>query len=497
MRYHVISPDGVDFVCFAESRNDLDAKASRAFGNDYWIRNDKYKIITDEQYKKQRNQKDSTDAETNKAEEPGLLSRASDFTDAETNKAEEPGLLSRASDFISEAMFPVSMAMASRGAEPSQFLPVAAGEAALNVVPAKLASNIAAKAGLKGLQNLIVRGLAEGAITSLGDYGIAKSGGVDRSAAQAAMTGITSMLPDALQSGVAATKRKALEIAPKVLEYSLVPDKAARNAINKADYKAMLSEGIVTPLGGLEKANERIASKLEPLFDERSAIVKAFDDAVVEKSGIVVKGRKFDLNEIEERALNDIKSQSLSPAELKAARARIREEFDAMRNDYGRYVRAGDIDEVRNKIQARYTELREPVSEYAKEATRSALGDELKAAVPGYAEKTQEMARYMPMRDVVESRIKNRQKPIIMLRDMPGMGLAGLGTASLLTQDPGMALAGPGLLLSGLATSGGARLFLTPGGAAMLYRYGTSKMGNNIVPVLKPLALGMARDGER
>ena len=475
MRYHVISPDGVDFVCFAESRNDLDAKASRAFGNDYWIRNDKYKIITDEQYKKQRNQKDSTDAETNKAEEPGLLSRASDF--------------------ISEAMFPVSMAMASRGAEPSQFLPVAAGEAALNVVPAKLASNIAAKAGLKGLQNLIVRGLAEGAITSLGDYGIAKSGGVDRSAAQTAMIGITSMLPDFLQSGVAATKRKALEIAPKVLEYGLVPDKAARNAINKADYKAMLSEGIVTPLGGLEKANERIASKLEPLFDERSAIVKAFDDAVVEKSGIVVKGRKFDLNEIEERALNDIKSQSLSPAELKAARARIREEFDAMRNDYGRYVRAGDIDEVRNKIQARYTELREPVSEYAKEATRSALGDELKAAVPGYAEKTQEMARYMPMRDVVESRIKNRQKPIIMLRDIPGIKLAGLGTAvSLLTQDPDMALAG---LLSGLATGGGTRLFLTPGGAAMLYRYGTSKMGNNIVPVLKPLALGMARDGER
>jgi len=475
MRYHVISPNGDDFVCFAESRNDLDAKASRAFGNDYWINNDKYRIITDEQYKKQRNQKDSTDAETNKAEEPGLLSRASDF--------------------ISEAMFPVSMAMASRGAEPSQFLPVAAGEAALNVVPAKLASNIAAKAGLKGLQNLIVRGLAEGAITSLGDYGIAKSGGVDRSAAQTAMIGITSMLPDALQSGVAATKRKALETAPKVLEYGLVPDKAARNAINKADYKAMLSEGIVTPLGGLEKANERIASKLEPLFDERSAIVKAFDDAVVEKSGIVVKGRKFDLNEIEERALNDIKSQSLSPAELKAARARIREEFDAMRNDYGRYVRAGDIDEVRNKIQARYTELREPVSEYAKEATRSALGDELKAAVPGYAEKTQEMARYMPMRDVVESRIKNRQKPIIMLRDIPGMKLAGLGTAvSLLTQDPDMALAG---LLSGLATSGGARLFLTPGGAAMLYRYGTSKMGNNIVPVLKPLALGMARDGER
>ena len=475
MRYHVISPNGDDLVCFAESRNDLDAKASRAFGNDYWINNDKYRIITDEQYKKQRNQKDSTDAETNKAEEPGLLSRASDF--------------------ISEAMFPVSMAMASRGAEPSQFLPVAAGEAALNVVPAKLASNIAAKAGLKGLQNLIVRGLAEGAITSLGDYGIAKSGGVDRSAAQAAMTGITSMLPDALQSGVAATKRKALEIAPKVLEYGLVPDKAARNAINKADYKAMLSEGIVTPLGGLEKANERIASKLEPLFDERSAIVKAFDDAVVEKSGIVVKGRKFDLNEIEERALNDIKSQSLSPAELKAARARIREEFDAMRNDYGRYVRAGDIDEVRNKIQARYTELREPVSEYAKEATRSALGDELKAAVPGYAEKTQEMARYMPMRDVVESRIKNRQKPIIMLRDIPGMKLAGLGTAvSLLTQDPDMALAG---LLSGLATSGGTRLFSTPGGAAMLYRYGTSKMGNNIVPVLKPLALGMARDGER
>lgn len=475
MKYYVISPSGEVKLIEAKTLDEIDRKAADYFGKDYWINNQKYSIMTSEQYADiLRSQQ--TQTENQRANQPV----AQESSDADRKSI---------SDRIAEFAFPVSMELARRGADPKQFLPVAAGEAALMALPSGIASKAAQSLGLKGVQQAITRGLLEGTITALGDYGLSAAGERDKSLSESAVSGATALLPDVVGAGVSRMKQKATELAPRVLEYSLVPSKSIRESMNPPDYRAMLEEGLVSPLG-LEKTKKNIEGKLEPIYDARKGIIDALERNTVEKSGVVVSGRKFDLNKIESDALNLLRESNLSPYELKQAKDRVRKEFDLIRDEHGRYVRPRDIESIKDKIQAKYEIGREEVGERGKEAVKTAIQNELKESVPGYAEYTEQMARYIPMQEVVEGAL-SRRRPIVWLRDMPSMGLIGAGgMLSAMTNNPGVAIAG---LLGGLGTSGATRLFSTPGGAALLYRYGQMPSTGILQSAMKPLSVSLGR----